>query len=512
MSPPPFVFDYMELRMAIASIHLERNRIVVKGYVTEKCPGWLPNYLRVFDNKTKKYDKDKTYSYLLPNGNIIFPRTTDIRQIVQKLHSQGYDIDGIVDESNNDIIEFRNFKNKIELKDNIKPKDQFQVEAVHFLTRGFQNNNHYRLLSLPTGGGKTFCALAAMCQYGRKTLIVANQLASQWVNEIFDKTTAHYTRIYEIKDGIDSLEKLLKPSTHPESYDIFVASLKTLINSVESGMYLKFCEKFGIGLKIVDEIHLATYSNVYLDMVAPIQETLYLSATPARSNPAEDWCLKKAFANLNQYGKEVKAFKPKHLNTIYVFYDTHPKYYEIRECQNWYGFQTKKFANHILSKPQNLEIIQNILKWAIETTIPAIGEDEKIAIILELKQHIKMLQKWLTAEFPDLKVGDYSSNVEKEVKQQMLKSKIILTTENSFGTGADLKDTLRVLINTTSFNSKVTAEQLPGRLRNIPGRKVYYIDLVDKGFKRTYEHYLNRSKVINSYSLTVQKRTYGVDI
>lgn len=498
--------------MAVASVHLMRNRIVVKGYVSEKCPGWLPNHLRVFDSKTKRYDKDKTYSYQLPNGDIIFPRTTETRHIVQKLNSQGYEVEGIYDETNDDVIEFRNFKDRIELKDHIRPKSQFQVEGIDFLTKGLHTNVHYRLLSLPTGDGKTFCALAAMCIYGRKTLIVANQLSSQWVGEIFDKTTANYKRIYEIKDGIDSLEKLMKPNVHPESYDIFVASLKTLINAVPSGMYLEFCEKFGIGLKIVDEIHLATYSNVYLDMMAPIQETLYLSATPARSNPAEDWCLHKAFANLPQYGQEVKAFKMKYLNTIYVFYDTHPKYYEIKECQNWYGFQTKKFATHILSKPQNRDMIRDILRWAIETTLPAIGEDEKIVIILELKEHIKSMQGWLANEFPGVKVGDYSSNVDKNIKQNMLRSKIILTTENSFGTGADLNNTLRVLINTTSFNSKVTAEQLPGRLRNIPGRKVYYIDLVDKGFKRSYEHYLNRSKIINGYSLTVQKRTYGVDI
>ena len=365
---------------------------------------------------------------------------------------------------------------------------------------------------MPTGDGKTFCALASMCAYGRKTLIVANQLSSQWVNEIFDKTTANYKRIYEIRDGVDSLEKLLKPKVHPESYDIFVASLKTLINAVPSGAYLKFCQKFGIGYKIVDEIHLATYTNVYLDMMAPIQDTLYLSATPARSDPDEDRCFRKAFANLQQYGQEVKAFKARHLNTIYVFYDTNPKYYEIKECQNWYGFQPMKFAHHILSKPKNLKIIQDILHWAIDTTLPVIGEDEKIAIILELKEHISFLQKWLEKEFPDVKIGDYSSNVSKDIKQDMLRSKIILTTENSFGTGSDLKNTLRVLINTTTFNSKVTAEQLPGRLRNIPGRKVYFIDLVDKGFKRTYEHYLNRSKVINRYSLTVQKRVYGVDI
>ena len=497
--------------MPTATIHLERNRVVVKGYVTEKGNGWLPNYLRVFDTMTKRYDKDKTYSYLMSDGTIIFPRTVNVKSISQRLYSQGYDIEGIYDETNENVIEYRTFKTQVKLKDGVTPRDQFQVEGIHHLTRNF-GNMHYRLLSLPTGNGKTFCAMAAMCKYGRKTLIVANALCSQWVDEILDKTTVQYNRIYEIKDGIDSIEKLVKSSVRPESYDVFVASLKTLLNAVESGVYYEFCKKFGIGLKIVDEIHIATYSHVFLDMMAPIQDTLYLSATLARSNPNEDYCMKKAFAELPQYGQEVREFQTKYLNTIYVFYDTHPKYYEIKSCTSFYGFNTKNYAKHLFENPDACNQVLSILQWALETTLQAIDDDEKIVIILELKDHIKLVKRELERLFPGVSIGDYSSNVDKSVKSDMLRNKIILSTDKSFGTGADLRGKLRVLINTITYSSKVTANQLPGRLRNIPNKKVYYIDLVNMGFKRVYDHYFRRSKIINKFSLTVQHRTLGKDI
>ena len=84
--------------MATASIHLQRNRIVVTGYISPKgTSGWLPNYLKVFDGKSKRYDDDKKYSYVLDDGSIIFPRTCEVRHIVQRLNSQGYDIEGIFD-------------------------------------------------------------------------------------------------------------------------------------------------------------------------------------------------------------------------------------------------------------------------------------------------------------------------------------------------------------------------------------------------------------------------------
>lgn len=498
--------------MSTASIHIERNRIVVKGYVSDrKTPGWLPNLLRVYDNLTHKYDKEKTYSYLLSNGDIIFPRTTNVKVITQRLYSQGYELEGIYDDTDKDVIEYRSFKTPVRLKDGIQARNQFQVEGIDHLTRRY-GNMHYRLLSLPTGNGKTFCAMAAMCKYNRKTLIVANQLCSQWVNEILDKTTTPYNRIYEIKDGIKSIEKLVKSDVRPESYDVFVASLKTLLNAVESGDYLKFCKKYGIGLKIVDEIHLATYSNVYLDMMAPIQDTLYLSATPARSDPYEDYCMRKAFADLPQYGQEVREFQTKYLNTIYVMFDTEPKYYEVKACNTFYGFNTKNYAKHLIENPQSFEKVMSILSWALDTTLQAIDEDEKIVIILELKEHIKVLKKCLEQMYPDISIGDYSSNVDKSVKNDNLRNKIILTTDKSFGTGADLRGKLRVLINTITYSSKVTANQLPGRLRNIPGKKVYYIDLVNMGFKRTFDHYMRRSRIINKYSSTVQRRTLGKDI
>lgn len=497
--------------MPEASIHLERNRIVVKGYVTPKGKGWLPNHLRVYDTTTQRFDKDKTYSHLLPDGTIIFPRTTNVKSIANRLTSQGYTVEGIYNETDENLIEYRTFKTPVRLKDGVVPRDQFQIEGIDHLTRGF-GSMHYRLLSLPTGNGKTFCAMAAMCKYGRKTLIVANQLCSQWVDEILDKTTVQYNRIYEIKDGIDSIEKLLKSNIRPESYDVFVGSLKTLINSVESGDYYEFCKKFGIGLKIVDEIHLATYSHVYLDMMAPIQDTLYLSATPARSNPNEDYCMRRAFSELPQYGQEVREFQTKYLNTIYVFFDTHPKYYEVKACTSFYGFNTKSYAKHLFENPQALGQVMSILKWALDVTLNSIDEDEKIVIILELREHITFVKQQLEQMFPNISIGDYSSNVDKSVKSDNLRNKIILSTDKSFGTGADLKGKLRVLINTITYSSKVTASQLPGRLRNIPGKKVYYIDLVNMGFKRTYDHFGRRSKIINKYSSTVQRRTLGKDI
>lgn len=491
------------------TIRIRRTSVIIEGYSKEFVSGWIPYYLTVYDNVHHKYEKDLTYSYMLPNGNVIMPRTVDISRLERKITSQGFEIDGVLDETE-DCIKPRGFSKDITMKDHIKILNQVQDDSIRFLIDR-SNHIHFRCLTLPTGSGKTVCAIAAMCYWCVKTLIVASQLSQQWIDELLDKCTVSYKKLYEIS-GIDSLNALLSNKYNPNSLDVFVASLQTLRNGVESGVYKRFCEKFGIGLVIVDEIHMATYTQMYVNMQADISETIFLTATPFRSDPAETSTFHKALEKLPRFGEDVNRFMTKYINAIWVFYDSKPSYIEQRKCQTWHGFSCIEFAkNTFNSQPRRL-IIYDILKWAIDITLKSIDEDEKIAVIIELTQHVKMTVDWLSQEFPNVSVGDYSSNMNPNVKADSLKKKIIVSTDKSFGTGSDLKGKLRVLINTITFNSKVTATQMPGRLRNIPGKSVYYIDLVDKGYRRTWQHYQNRRKIIESYCKSTRVMNYGVDI
>lgn len=493
---------------------LERNRIVVTGYPPPSKGSSLnlPYVFCVFDAKIKRYIKDKRYSYYdEKTGDIIMPRTAALEKILQRIRSSGFMVEGVYDESNTNLIEYRDMSTEITMKPGINPRDEFQVNAVNFLTKPIGGNVHYRRLSLPTGDGKTFCALFAVARYGRKTLIVADSLVDQWAAEILDKLTISYKKIFEIKDSVDTVRYLLSKDVHPSKYDIYVASLRTLVNAHELGLYEPMCRKLGIGLKIIDEIHLSTYSQVWLDMQAAIQETIYLSATPARSSPNEDYVFKLVFKELPSYGEEVWEMKKKYLRVINIEYDSHPDYTTVAKCTTFYGFQTARFAEHIFS-PKCRDIIFDILKYVIDLTIQYVAEDEKIVIIFERLVDVRMTNDVLKRLYPNIPVGDYTSNSKKEDKVDNLKNKIILSTDDSFGTGSDLKGKLRVLVNTTTYNSKVTAKQLPGRLRDIPGKAVYYIDLVNVGFKRTTEHFYNRSKIINQFASNVTKRVYGVDI
>lgn len=493
------------------TIILERNRIVIKGYTKPRCVGWLPFVFTVFDPKNKRYIKDMTYSYQDKNTkDIIVPRTADIGKIISKIKSQGLWYNGIIDKSNENLIEYRPFSHKINLKDGNKPRDEFQEEAIKAMIAGAKNNMHYRLIDLPTGNGKTFCSLAAICIYNRKTLIVASTLVDQWVKEILNFLDIDYKKIYEIKDSINSIKDLLTNHYNYNSYDIYIASLRTLTNANAEGLYIPFLKKMGIGLKIIDEIHMQVYSNIYLDMQAPIQDTIYLSATPGRTNPNEDYILREVLKNISEYGSYVGNYIKKYLNCIYVFFDTQPTYEEEAKCQTFYGFQSDEYEKYIMSS-KNYDIIFNILKWAIDTSLAVMDVDEKIVIIFNLIESADITEKILNKLYPNISIGNFTGSNDKD-KQDKLNARIIVSSDKSFGTGNDLKGKLRVLINVTSYSSHIRARQLPGRIRPIAGKSVYYIDLINDGFSGTRRHFQMRSKVINKFAASITNRFYGKDI
>ncbi len=492
------------------SLIYERNRIIVKGYNRPKCVGWLPYVFTVYDNLAHRYVKDKTYSYLdKKSGDIIIPRTSDVSRVISRVKSQGLWYHGSEDKSNENIIEYRPFTSPINVKSEFGYRDEFQKDAVYFMTKRPQDNIHYRLVSLPPGEGKTFCAIEAMCKYNRKTLIVASSLVDQWAREILHFTDIDYKKIYEIKDNVKSLKDLLTNKYNYNSYDVYIASLRTLANSVEDGSYGKFLTKMGIGLKIVDEIHLQTYTNLWLDMQEPIQETIYLSATPGRSAPNEDYVLRLVFKNLPEYGNYVEEKLPKYLNAIYVYFDSNPTFMEANKCNTMRGFSQVEYAKHIFSE-KHVEQTFDMIKWAVDISLKTMDSDEKMVIIFELSENVEFVKRVLEKMYPDVSVGNYTGSGPH--KKDELNNRIILTTDSSFGTGSDLKGKLRVLLNTTTYSSQITARQLPKRLRAIPDKSVYYIDMVNTGFSGSMRQYNNRSRIINKYALTINKRYYNRDI
>jgi superfamily II DNA or RNA helicase len=495
----------------IVEVELQRNRAIVRSNrPTFLSAHSIHNFLTVFNYKTRRYVPGQRYAYLDKSGCVLMPSSVNKTSLARKLNEFDCYFSGYIDGIDNDLITHKPFSRPIHVKDEFRLRDEYQKEAISFICSPLSNKGHIRLLTLPTGYGKTFCAIWGLCYYNRKTLIIASSLSKQWVREIIHFTDIDHRKIYELSESIDTVTALLSNKEKADKYDIYIATIRTLANAHERGLYVPLLQKLSIGYKIIDEFHVATYTNTKLELAANISETLLLTATAARSDSSENYTFGKAFQQLPSYGENIIDYAEKYLNTIWVLYNSDPTYDESMACNSIYGFNMSRYAKQIWGT-YNYNTMIHILKWAIDITLASIDEDEKIVIIVELKEHTAKLVGELHHLYPDVTVGEYTSNVSAIEKGLNLQNQIIVSTNESFGIGIDLRGKLRVLINTISYNSEVIAYQLPGRLRKIEGKQVYYIDLVNTGYNRTYKHYTRRKKIIEKFSKSVVIRKHTVD-
>jgi len=462
----------------------------------------LHNLFTVFDFKAQKLDITKRYAYVTSQGDIELPRCTNLNKLRSKLQNLGiYDF-SIIDDLQGDLVPHKMFVSKIDIREGFKIRDEFQKEAISYLCSPLHNNMHVRLLSLPTGYGKTFCAIYAMCFYKMKTLVIVSSLTKQWIQELLDKTTCPYNQVFEIAESINTVKDLISGKINANKYSVFVASTRTLANAIEQGLYLKLLYKLGIGLKIIDEFHFATYTNNKFDLAYNVNETIYLTATAMRSNPAENYTFSCAYHTLPKFGGDIQEYAKKYLNTMWIMYNTNPTVKDLKSCSSFFGFNTVKFCEHIFSD-EHIDDIVYIIKYVLDLTLNKIDSDEKILIIVELLKYCSQLVNILRKIYPNVSIGEYTTNIKAEDKRDELKNQIIIGTNEGFGQGIDFNNKLRMLINTTTYNSKITATQLPGRIRDIIGKDCWYVDIVNRGFKRVWDHYVKRKKIIDRFSKRV---------
>lgn len=151
----------------------------------------------------------------------------------------------------------------------------FQYEHLEML-------KHLSTLGLlyPTGGGKTFVAIEALCLLkGPKLVMVPDaSLRAQWVNRLHEMTSL---KVLEIKGSAD-----FESFVPPEDNDfVFVC--------VYHGDYMKYLEKYEFVLKVLDEMHTLP-APTYLGFgVLRSIATLCLTATPEREDGEVDiiWAL-----------------------------------------------------------------------------------------------------------------------------------------------------------------------------------------------------------------------------
>lgn len=359
------------------------------------------------------------------------------------------------------------------------PKSDNQKMGVRFLA-GLDDYKHMRneaqqVLALPTGEGKTYCAIAACSLLEMKSLVIVgtDDLRKQWNTQILKHTNLRQSNVRMIT-GSSIIEKLRKMSIRKRANHAFYITTHSTLRSYIKNFGLKALNdtliELGIGIKIIDEAHLQYENTFIIDYAVNVSKNFYLTATFAQSNDNADVMFQKAYYDL--YKLRIEPSSRKHVVWIRCKFSSHANAIENAYIRNSRGFDKFKYIEYEMGKPHMINAFKEVMKLLIGR----MKIEGKILVLSSKKESCDFFRDILKDLYPE-----YSSCV------HYTGSKVdtfepygaIFATASMLGTGSDIAG-LRAIINLECISSKRNTIQIVGRLREYaPDKDTYYVEFID---------------------------------
>jgi superfamily II DNA or RNA helicase len=457
------------------------TKIIINDYDENSVPK-LEKSLSVWDKTIFKY-VFSAFLYDEDNKDLIIPGGYNLAYLM-KLFPR--------DEYINKRREVNPY-NEVTFSLKFPARDSIQQDAIKFLMK---TNNPQKFLCLPTGKGKTYCSIHYVFKSKKLPITFVDQenLMEQWKKSILHFTSIKEEQIYLIS-GRSSIDKLMKMTKKELSkYKWFIAIHRTINNYLEEDFdnVGKLFDKLGIGVKLYDEAHVE-YQNIFLVDSLTNTESIYITATPSRSNPIEDNVYQKIFKDVPMFKVDDELLERYH-NVIIVKYNSKPSLDDQAKMKSKYGFDVNKWCSYILQDGKYEDFANMIISVLNKINK---NKDKKTALLFHTMEGNAILQDDLQNEFKDIQVGRFDSSIKnKDKRMKEWEKNIIVTTDMSFGKAIDVKE-LMIVLDTVPFGSKVMTEQMLGRLREIEGKEVYYVAFIDVGFESCRNQLKQRRNIYN---------------
>ena len=443
-----------------------------------------------FNPRYRKFTPSKKYLHYDVDKSSLFVPINALDIVTATIEEYGCPYE-IVDEPSYPVRDLT-----IKMKDSFVPRDH-QIPAIEYLK---QDEPRRKGLAIQTGSGKTVSSIAGMIAYGKVGMIAVSRLHHQWVRSIFDFTTAREDQVYVVQ-GYQSLIRAMEMETKPE---IFVFSLETLReyckhqgNYLELPTFQKFCEYFGIGFKIFDEVHLNFHACTLIDLSCNIPNNVYLTATFTSNNASTRKIFDLVYPKEMQFGRDnIEKYTTAYL---YSFFGNVPE----KAVVKLRGYDHKSYEKYLLKRPTLLKGFFNdvlhplIMSHYVNVKNPG----EKLAIFVTRLPMVDKVYEWCKEKYPEFKIVKYIGGVPDSV---LVDNEIIITTEKSCGVGTDIKQ-LRAVINTVSTKSAPSIQQLFGRLRKIPGVNTEYADICDRNISAHCRHQEERIHILRRLAKEIKQ-------
>ena len=469
-------------------IVVKHSRIEVNNYEIGDCPK-LEYFFRVFDPITHAYYL-KGIEYNEDTKTLILPRGLDISWLEYQLNGEA--------KLDTNYDEFDYVSEPIMIKK--MPRDDEQKEALRFiLGKAEYSSNAVKSqlsINLNTGKGKTYVTVTAISYWLVRSVIIASTkgIINQWKERIMEYTDIKSNEIYII-EGSNSIERLFKRDI--SKYKIFLASHATLKSYGDNNGWDAIAELFKylkIGIKVYDEAHLNFDNILRIDFHTNTYKSLYLTATPKRSNKSEDQIYQLAFKNTPKIDLFKEDTDP-HTQYMAIHFNSKPSPLVISRCKNKFGFNRIAYTDWVIENERFLDFAYVLMDKVFNLT----KDGTKALIYIGTNNAILKFYEFLCDMYPQYKneIGIYTSIISDDQKEEQLEKRIILSTTKSTGAAIDIYGLKVTVVLAEPFRSEVLARQTLGRTR---ADNTIYIDCVDDGFFYTKSYFNSKKPVFNKYA------------
>lgn len=347
----------------------------------------------------------------------------------------------------------------------------------------------------------TYCGVATTAYWKKKVIVFVpfSKLLGEWLDAFTSFTSLTKDDIMIIQ-GSDACDKILEGKC--KDVQVFICSTDTVASYQKRYGNIQTIEMLratGAYIKIIDEIHRDIRAVSMIEALSNFHTNYYMSASPGRAEQKENWIFKTLFKNVPHFGGDFNTKEERHITVMIKKFKWTPTPQQIRAMvNNKTGLNTKSYERELINSPEwqrqsYNDAIMVLLKWAKGI----MGKDKRLMLMAQSIETLYYIQKLAEEVFPG-ETSVYYGGMKKGDKEAALEKRIIVATDSSLGTGANIPN-LQVLIYCSTYSNWLTARQISGRLRELKdGSQVVYIELLNTGYMKTMRQFDKRkSELIN---------------